>query len=104
MIAFPGIMLPRIDLSKGAHMRCPIVLAVLTCVVLSPALRAVETKVNPEDQLQFQQKTSQAQMQELQERMFHLAELTREMETGDSAKLIMALRKAREALIAVQRR
>ena len=41
-------------------------------------------------------------MQELQERMFHLAELTREMEPGDSAKLIMAVRKAREALIVEQ--
>lgn len=95
-------MLPRIDPSKGAHMRCPIVLTVLVALVLSPALRAVETKVKPEDQLQFQQKTIQAQMQELQERMFHLAELTREMEPGDSAKLIMAVRKAREALIVEQ--
>jgi uncharacterized protein (DUF849 family) len=65
-------------------------------------LRADETKVSQADQLAFQQKTIQAQMQELQERMFHLAELTREMEPGDSAKLIMAVRKAREALIVEQ--
>ncbi|HEX3359241.1 MAG TPA: hypothetical protein VHS31_19845 [Tepidisphaeraceae bacterium] len=71
-------------------------------LLISPALRADQTKVKPEDQLQFQQKTIQAQMQELQERMFHLAELTREMEPGDSAKLIMAVRKAREALIVEQ--
>ncbi len=71
-------------------------------LVASNAARADQTQVKPEDQLQFQQKTIEAQMQELQERMFHLAELTREMEPGDSAKLIMAVRKAREALIVEQ--
>ena len=72
-----------------------------TCVVvasiglaIASAVRAEQTNVRPEDQLQFQQKTIEAQMQELQERMFHLAELTREVEPGDSAKLIMAVRKA----------
>jgi hypothetical protein len=72
---------------------------VILGLVFTPSARAAETKVKPEDQLQFQQKTIQAQMTELQERMFHLAELTREMEPGDSAKLIMAVRKARDALI-----
>src|SRR5690348_655182 len=55
--------------------------------------------VTPEAQLQFQQKNAQAQMQELEERMFRLGELLRQTEAGDAAKLIMAFHKAREELI-----
>jgi hypothetical protein len=74
----------------------------LVALVFSPRLLAEQSQVKPEDQLKFQQQTIQGQMQELQERMFHLAELTREMEPGDSAKLVMAVRKAREGLIVEQ--
>ncbi len=56
------------------------------------------------DQVQFQQKTVEAEMQELQERMFQLADLTRETEPDDSSRLLMALRKAREDLIIEQMR
>src|SRR3954463_1788935 len=80
------------------------VIALTVCIafVFAAVARAEQASVSQSDQLAFQQKTIQAQMQELQERMFHLAELTREMEPGDSAKLIMAVRKAREALIVEQ--
>jgi hypothetical protein len=61
-------------------------------------------KVSPTDQVQFQQKTVEAQMNELQERMFHLADLTRAEEPDSSTRLIMALRKAREDLILEQMR
>jgi hypothetical protein len=61
-------------------------------------------KVSPADQVQFQQKTVEAQMQELQERMFHLADLTRDTEPDDSSRLLMAVRKAREDLIIEQMR
>src|SRR5437667_7632667 len=54
------------------------------------------------DQLQFQQQNIQAQMRELEERMFHLAELTRQLEPDDSARLLMAVRRAREQLIVEQ--
>jgi hypothetical protein len=56
-------------------------------------------KVSDADQVQFLQNNVQAQMQELQERMFRLAETTRATEPGDSAKLILALRRSREELI-----
>src|SRR5438045_3340006 len=46
------------------------------------------------DQIQFQQTNAQAQMEELQNRMFRLAELTREAEPDDAAKLLMAVRSA----------
>ncbi len=82
--------------------RSVLVMSLTIALLAAASVRAEQTKVKQEDQLSFQQKTIQAQMQELQERMFHLAELTREMEPGDSAKLIMAVRKAREALIVEQ--
>ncbi len=70
----------------------------------SPGARAGDDKppVSPADQLQFQQRNAQAQMQELQERMFRLAELTRETEPDDASRLLMAVRKAREQLILEQ--
>lgn len=51
------------------------------------------------DQIRFQQSNAQAQMEELQNRMYRLAEATREAEPDDSAKLLMAVRAAREQLI-----
>src|SRR6188472_2521414 len=82
----------------------PIVALMLLGIVtpLSAGPVGPTTQVTPADQIQFQQKNIQAQMQELEERMFHLAELIREMEPGDSAKLIMAVRRAREQLIVEQ--
>jgi hypothetical protein len=56
-------------------------------------------QVNTIDQVQFQQANAQAQMEELQNRMFRLAEATRQAEPDDAAKLLMAVRAAREQLI-----
>src|SRR5690349_18214726 len=56
-------------------------------------------KVSESERIEFLQKNVQAQMQELQERMFRLAELTRQAEPSDSAKLILALRRSREEMI-----
>ena len=61
-------------------------------------------KVTDNDQIQFQQKTVEAQMQELEDRMYHLAELTRDTEPDDSSRLLMAVRKASEDLIIEQMR
>src|SRR5438067_10931183 len=82
-------------------------IAFVACVIFSFLVSArgagaPTTQVTPTDQIQFQQKNIQAQMQELEERMFHLADLIREMEPGDSAKLILAVRRAREQLIVEQ--
>src|SRR6516165_9945172 len=60
--------------------------------------------VSENDKLQFTQKEVQALMQELQERMFHLAELTKQAEPDNSTRLLLALRKAREQLIIEQMR
>jgi hypothetical protein len=56
-------------------------------------------KISDGEQIEFLQKNVQAQMQELQERMYRLAETTKATEPGDSAKLILALRRSREELI-----
>lgn len=58
--------------------------------------------ISEAEKLQFLQKNAQAQLQELQERMYRLAEMTREAEPDDAAKLLMAVRKAREQLIIEQ--
>src|SRR5258706_15844921 len=57
------------------------------------------SKVSDAEQIEFLQKNVQAQMQELQERMFRLADMVRAAEPGDAAKLILALRRSREELI-----
>ena len=54
------------------------------------------SKISEADQIEFLQKNVQAQMQELQDRMFRLAETTKATEPGDSAKLILALRRSRD--------
>jgi hypothetical protein len=74
-------------------------------MVIAPCARGAENtppKVSEGDQVQFQQKAVGALVGELQERMFRLAEMTREAEPEDSAKLLMAVRRAREQLIVEQ--
>jgi hypothetical protein len=70
----------------------------------SNALHAADekTSVTETDKLQFTQKEVQALMQELQERMFRLAELTKQAEPDNSTRLLLALKKAREQLIIEQ--
>jgi hypothetical protein len=74
----------------------------------APAAATVKDKsitaasVSDIEKIQFLQKNASAQLQELQERMYRLAEMTREAEPDDAAKLLMAVRKAREQLIIEQ--
>lgn len=83
-----------------------IVCGTLSCLLtLTPLARGAENvppKVSEGDQVQFQQKAVGALVGELQERMYRLAEMTREAEPEDSAKLLMAVRRAREQLIVEQ--
>src|SRR5947209_6776646 len=68
----------------------------VTALGASAAWAAPDKKpdVSENDKLQFTQKEVQALMQELQERMFHLAELTKQAEPDNSTRLLLALRKA----------
>ncbi|HEY2148764.1 MAG TPA: hypothetical protein VGH32_12555, partial [Pirellulales bacterium] len=73
----------------------------LAMLLACRAARAADekTSVTETDKLQFSQKEVQALMQELQERMFHLADLTKQVEPDNSTRLLLALKKAREQLI-----
>ena len=76
--------------------------AALCCLAAGPSTKPSTqpaVKISDGEQIEFLQKNVQAQMQELQERMYRLAETTKATEPGDSAKLIMALRRSREELI-----
>jgi hypothetical protein len=86
---------------KGLPLRlCSAFIALAMLLVGRGALAANEkTSVTETDKLQFSQKEVQALMQELQERMFHLAELTKQVEPDNSTRLLLALKKAREQLI-----
>lgn len=83
------------------------ILVILTAIVAFSASATPSTtrptaatqKVSEAERIEFLQKNVQAQMQELQERMFRLAELTRQAEPTDAAKLILALRRSREEMI-----
>ena len=89
--------------------RTPAYLLVCTAasLLLSQTSKAVDSppqQITSIDQVQFQQANAQAQMEELQNRMFRLAEATRQAEPDDAAKLLMAVRAAREQLILEQMR
>ncbi len=74
----------------------------ITVAASLAAAPATQPALAPADQVQYQQRTVEAQVGELQDRMFHLADLTRSAEPDDSARLLMAVRKAREDLILEQ--
>ena len=75
-----------------------------TLLLAGNSAAADDKPVTETDKLQFTQKQVQALMQELQERMFHLAELTKQAEPDNSTRLVLALRKAREQLIVEEMR
>ena len=81
-------------------------LVIAACSLLVPRAFGQATPstrpVTPAEQAQFAQRNAAAQMQELERRMFHLAELVRQTEPGDSARLLLGVRKAREQLIVEQ--
>lgn len=65
----------------------------------APAQDAAET-VDKNVEIKFSQDKARAHMQELEERMFRLANLIREAQPEDSARLLLGVQKAREELIA----
>ena len=78
---------------------------VMAIALLLPSFGLAQEKaipVEPKEQIKFEQDKAQAHMKELEERMFELAQLIRESQPDDSARLIMGVQKAREHLIAEQ--
>ena len=97
---------PAKAVRSGSDVRRRAIAVLLACAAAGPAATRPTTKpavaLSPAEQVQFQQTTVEAQVRELQDRMFHLADLTRQAEPDDSARLLMAVRKAREDLILEQ--
>ncbi|QDT57351.1 hypothetical protein Pan44_54190 [Caulifigura coniformis] len=57
-------------------------------------------EVAPQETIQFEQDKAQAHMRELEQRMFRLAELIREAQPEDAARLKLGVERARDTLIA----
>lgn len=69
----------------------------------NPAAR-LNRPVTTEEKIKFEQDKAHAHMRELESRMYHVAELLRETQPDDSARLLMGVAKAREQLIVEQMR
>jgi hypothetical protein len=88
------------------RLHTPLVLTLAALLVAAAGPTTAPSKerhnVSPAEQAQFQQNHAAAQMQELEGRMFKLAETIRNTEPSDSARLLLGVRKAREELILEQ--
>jgi len=67
------------------------------CLVLSAEVARAQQPTLQE--VEFRQQKARAHMEELQARMFELAELIRQLEPDHAARLVLGFRKAREELI-----
>lgn len=92
------------QLKQPANLSLLCVLALLLSTLLAPFSSAavVPGAVTEADRLTFEQQKASAHMRELEERMYRLAETIRELEPDDSARLLLAVQRSREALIVEQ--
>jgi hypothetical protein len=70
---------------------------------LNPAARS-DRPVTAEEKIKFEQDKAHAHMRELEGRMFHVAELLRQTQPDDSARLLMGVARSREQLIVEEMR
>jgi len=70
---------------------------------LNPAARS-DRPVTPEEKIKFEQDKAHAHMRELEGRMFRVAELLRQTQPDDSARLLMGVARSREQLIVEEMR
>lgn len=76
---------------------------VVTFLMLAGVLRAADkTDITDGDKLKFDQDKVAANMRELEDRMLKLADLLRDAKPDDSARLLLGVENAREALILEQ--
>lgn len=89
-------------MSNRYRCRLRILAALMVGLTAGGAVVAQEApeKVEPNAEIRFSQEKARANMQELEERMFRLANLIREAQPEDSARLLLGVQKAREELIA----
>ena len=74
----------------------------LVVLFAAASLQAQEKpkEVAPQETIQFEQDKAQAHMRELEQRMFRLAELIRDAQPEDAARLKLGVERARDTLIA----
>jgi hypothetical protein len=79
-----------------------LVLCCLFVLCAAASLQAQEKpkEVAPQETIQFEQDKAQAHMRELEQRMFRLAELIRDAQPEDAARLKLGVERARDTLIA----
>ena len=79
------------------------ILIVLWISITCPlAAQEKPKEVQPQETIRFDQDKAKAHMRELEERMFRLANMIRDEQPDDSARLLMGVQRAREHLIAEQ--
>jgi hypothetical protein len=76
-----------------------IFLVVASVLPVRPALAEPETASVTPERAMFQQEKALAHMKELEERMFRLAEMIRDEQPEDSARLLLGVRQARDELL-----
>ncbi|HVJ84834.1 MAG TPA: hypothetical protein VM452_04270 [Caulifigura sp.] len=79
--------------------------AALGCLLVVGSLVTLQAQekpkdVAPQETIQFEQDKAQAHMRELEQRMFRLAEMIREAQPEDAARLKLGVERARDTLIA----
>ena len=74
----------------------------IVVLFLAASVQAQEKpkEVSPQETIQFEQDKAQSHMRELEQRMFRLAELIREAQPEDAARLKLGVERARDGLIA----
>jgi hypothetical protein len=74
-----------------------------SAAAINPAARS-DRAVTPEEKIKFEQDKAHAHMRELEGRMFRVAELLRQTQPDDSARLLMGVTRSREQLIVEEMR
>lgn len=74
-----------------------------SAALVDPATRS-DRPVTPEEKIKFEQDKAHAHMRELEGRMFRVAELLRQTQPDDSARLLMGVARSREQLIVEEMR
>ncbi len=74
-----------------------------SAALVDPSARS-DRPVTPEEKIKFEQDKAHAHMRELEGRMFRVAELLRQTQPDDSARLLMGVARSREQLIVEEKR
>jgi hypothetical protein len=86
----------------GCRFLARAVLLLIAMTGIAPGQQAEKKQIGENEKLRFEQDKVAAHMRELEDRMIRLAELLRDAEPDDSARLLLSVENAREQLILEQ--